>query len=197
MKYFLIIFLFFNYSLSHGQDSTFSFTKQGFTDYVVAKVDGKSQSDLYKKAIDWISVTYKNPNQVIKAKIENEYIRFEGSNSSLICTKVLGLKSCDMATYQIEISFKDGKYKFDVIELKYYQKPSQYTSGGWFEIGLPTPKVVEVNPEAMNAYFNDDGEVKKIFRFYVEDIPNEFNSLNNSLKDFLLNDKLPSQQKDW
>jgi len=197
MKY-LLFLLFISFSiLSFGQDSTFTFTKNGFTDFVVSKVEGKLQADLYKKALDWISVTYKNPNVVIKAKIENEYIRFEGSNSNMICTKILGLKTCNLSTYQIELSFKDGKYKFDVIELKQYTTPSQYTSGGWSEIVLSTPKDVQDKPDVMNSIFAEDGEPKKMFRFYVENIPIEFNSLNKSLKEFLSNDKIPSQQKDW
>ena len=197
MRYSIVIFLTFFSFESYSQDSTFTFTNKGVTDYVVSKVEGKSQSDLYKKALDWISVSYKNPNEVIKAKIENEYIRFEGSNKYMLCTKVLGLMDCDLSTYQIEISFKEGKYKFDVIELKHYLKPSQYSSGGWYDVGLPTPKQVEEKPEMMNVYFNEDGGTKKMFRFYVENIPKEFNSLNQSLRDFLSNDKIPSQQKDW
>ena len=197
MRYSIVIFLTFFSFESYSQDSTFTFTNKGVTDYVVSKVDGKSQSDLYKKALDWISVTYKNPNVVIKAKIENEYIRFEGSNSSMICVKSLGMMQCDLATYQIEVSFKDGKYKFDVLEVRSYTKPSQYAAGGWSDIVLPTPSQVEVKPEVMNGYFNDEGEPRRLMRFYVENIPKEFNSLNQSLKDFLSNDKIPSQQKDW
>ena len=182
---------------SYGQDSTFTFTKSGFTDFVVSKVDGKSQADLYKKALDWISVTYKNPNEVIKAKIENDYIRFEGSNRSMICVKSLGMMQCDLATYQVEISFKEGKYKFDVIEVRVYTRPSQYASGGWSAIVLPTQKQVDEKPESMNGYFNDEGEPRRLMRFYVENIPKEFNALNQSLREFLSSDKIPSQQKDW
>lgn len=183
---------------SYCQDTTFTFTPNGFTDYVVTKIEGKSQNDLYKKAIDWVAVTYNNPNEVIKAKIENDYIRIEGSNSDMICIKSLGTVNCNLAKYQIEISFKEGKYKFDLIEIKSYASPSQYTAGGWSETFLPTSKFFETHPEAKNGYFNEDtGEPKKMFKLYVENIPAEFNRLNQSLKDFLLNDKIPSQQKDW
>ena len=197
MKYILILLLMTQSFFSYSQDTAFTFTKNGFTDFVVTKVDGKSQSDLYKKAIEWISVTYNDPSQVLKAKIENDYIRIEGSNNDMICLKMLGSKTCNSAKYQIEISFKDNKYKFDVIEVKQYASPSQYSAGGWYEVGLPTSKTLESNPNAINTYFNDEGEAKKMFRFYIENIPTEFNRLNQSLKDFLLNDKIPSQQKDW
>jgi hypothetical protein len=184
-------------NLSFAQDSTFLFTKDGFTDFVVTPVDGKNKSVLYNKALDWISVTYKNPNVVIKAKIENEYIRFEGSNNNMLCIKTLGIKNCELANYQIEVSFKDGKYKFDLIEVKEYAKPSQYGSGGWNTVLLPTPEEVKIKPSIMDHYFNDEGEPRKLQRFYVENIPAEFNALNQSLRQFLLSDKIPSQQADW
>ena len=192
----ILIFLLLSY-VSYGQDSIFTFTPNGFTDYVVTKIEGKSQNELYKKTIDWVTITYKSPNDVIKAKIENDFIRIEGSNNDMMCMRILGSPSCNLAKYLIEISFKEGKYKFDLTEIRQYVTASEYTSGGWYEFGLPTSKTLETNPEAMNAYFNDEGEPKKPFKYYVENIPAEFNRLNQSLKDFLLNDKIPSQQKDW
>ncbi len=192
----ILIFILLSFG-SYGQDSVFTFTPNGFTDYVVNKIEGKSQNELYKKTIDWVTITYKSPSDVIKAKIENDFIRIEGSNNDMMCLKVLGSPSCNLAKYLIEISFKEGKYKFDLTEIKQYVSASQYSAAGWYEVGLPTSKTLETNPDAMNTYFNDDGEPKKVFRFYVENIPAEFNRLNQSLKDFLLNEKIPSQQKDW
>lgn len=197
MKKITQILLFtFIVSNSYSQDSTFVFTTSGFTDYVVTNINGKSQSDLYKKALDWVSVTYKNPNEVIKAKIENDYLRIEGGNSNMCCTKIMGIKTCNPSKYQIEISLKEGKYKFDVISITQYVAPSQYSSGGWSEVGLPSPKAVELNPEIMKTYYNDDGDPKKLMRLYIENIPPEFNKLNESLKEFLKSDAIPSK-KDW
>lgn len=197
MKCILVLLLSTVLGLSFAQDSTFLFTKDGFTDFVVSSVDGKSKSVLYSKTLDWISVTYKNPNVVIKAKIENEYIRFEGSTKNMLCMKILGTKDCNLANYQIEVSFKDGKYKFDVIEIKEYITPSQYGGGDWRTVLLPTSAEVKIKPDVMDHYFNGEGEPRKLYRFYVENIPAEFNALNQSLKQFLLSDKIPSQQTDW
>ena len=79
-------------NLSFGQETEFKFTKEGFTDFVVTQCEGKTQAELYKKALDWVSVTYKNPKEVIKAQIENDYIRIEGSSNSLVCLNILGKK---------------------------------------------------------------------------------------------------------
>ena len=79
-------------NLSFSQETEFKFDKEGFTDFVVTQCEGKTQAELYKKALDWVSVTYKNPKEVIKAQIENDYIRIEGSSNSLICLNILGKK---------------------------------------------------------------------------------------------------------
>lgn len=117
--------------LSFAQETEFKFTKDGFTDFVVTTVEGKTQQELYKKTLEWIQVTYKNPKEVLLAQIENDYIRFEGFKPNTLCLNSLGMLICENIKYQIEVSFKDGKYKFDVIKLETYTKSSQYVSGGW------------------------------------------------------------------
>ena len=109
------LLVFFNLSI-YGQESEFKFTKDGLTDFVVTPVNGKMQNELYKKTLDWISLTFKEPGEVIKANIENEYIRIEGFSKELICYSYMG-KRCGATKYEIEISFKDGKYTFDVLSI--------------------------------------------------------------------------------
>ena len=48
------------------------------TDYIVIPVENKTASEISKKIIERIKITYKNPDKVILSTIENEYIRFEG-----------------------------------------------------------------------------------------------------------------------
>lgn len=170
----------------YGQETDFKLTKDGFTDFVVTPVENKTQAEMYKKAIDWISVTFKDPREVIKSQIENDYIRIEGSSNSLICVNILGMKNCYLSKYQIEISFKDGKYKFDVIEMSLFAPASQYSSGGWY------PE----NFVKMDLYFKDNGELRGRYKYYPE-IPVYFNKLNSELKDFILSDKIPSKKTDW
>ncbi len=64
---------------SNAQETEFTFTAdRGMTDFIVTQVEGKTAPEIYKKVIDWIKITYKNPNEVILSTIENEYVRFEG-----------------------------------------------------------------------------------------------------------------------
>ncbi len=155
-------------NLTSGQETEFKFSKEGFTDFVVTKCEEKTQTELYEKTLDWVSVTFKNPKEVIKAEIENDYIRIEGSSKSLICMNNLGMTKCNNATYQIEISFKPEKYKFDVIEIKQYGEPSKYSSGGWYNVDITNT----------NDYYNKRGKIRLSYKYFPINIPPYFNNLN-------------------
>jgi hypothetical protein len=190
MKKLVLLALFIN-TLGFAQEREFTFTKDGFTDFVITEVPNKNQSELYKKALDWVAVTYNNPKEVIKAQIENDYIRIEGIKSSAICTKILLTTECDDTKYQIEISFKDGKYKFDVISIEQYIKPSKYSSiYGWRD-------TVIASPGGASAFYREDGEIRSMYKYYPTQIPKIFNDLNSSLKDFLNSNSIPSKKSDW
>lgn len=70
MKNIILLLVLSVFSLGHSQESEFKFTKDGLTDFVVSPVNGKTQSELYKKALDWVSYSFKEPGEVIKANIE-------------------------------------------------------------------------------------------------------------------------------
>ena len=180
----LICLLFTTVALS--QESNFKFDKDGFTDYVVIECPGKTQEDLYKKALDWVAVTYKDPEEVIKAKIVNDYIRIEGSSENLILLNVLG-KSYYRARYQIEISLKDGKYKFDIIDIRQYTPSSKYTSGGW----------APLNIAYTTDYYNKKGELRGMYKYLPDSLTNYFNDLNNSLKKFVDTETSSTKKNEW
>lgn len=183
MKKIILVLVLIVSQLSFGQEKEFTFTKDGFTDFVVTDCSGKTQAELYKKCMDWISVTYKNPKEVLKAQIENDYIRFEGSKDGLICTNGFGVKSCYNTKYQIEVSFKEGKYKFDIIDMKFYLG-AQY---GWIDFPL----------NGVKSYYDKNGIIKKMNKHYPEMIPPYFNDLNKSLNDFIVSNEIPSKKSDW
>ncbi len=175
-------------SLSFGQETQFTFNKEGFTDYIVTPVEGKTQKELYLKALNWISVTYNNPKEVIKAQIENEYIRIEGVKSNMFVLDAgLGIKIINDGRYQIEISFKDGKYKFDVIKLETYVKPDKYSSGGW----------TDINTENTTSYYRENGAVRNIFKNYPQSIENTFNILNYDLLKYIGNNATVAKNENW
>lgn len=185
MKKIIVALLFGFFGFAQGTE--FKLSKEGFTDYVVTEIPGKTQSDLYKKVMDWVSVTYKNPKEVIKAQIENDYIRIQGASSVLVVFNILGSKTYYDSRYQIEISLKDGKYKFDVIEIEFYTTPSKYGVGGWSALTL-TPG---------DYLYNKKGEIRSNYKYFPELIPTYFNQLNKELESFLKSDSIPSKKSDW
>lgn len=178
-KIILLLAMFFSL-LGFSQETEFKFTKDGFTDFVIIPVENKNQSELYKKAIDWVAVTFKNPKEVIKVQIENDYIRIEGFSKELLCFNSMGKAFYD-ANYLIEISFKDGKYKFDVLSITLLNTKSD-------------PNVQLTN---MNEYYKENGAIKGTYKYFPEIIPTYFNKLNTELKEFLLSDNIPSKKNDW
>jgi uncharacterized membrane protein len=161
---------------AYSQETEFTFSSEkGMTDYVVTNVDGKTAPDIFKKIIDWIKVTYKNPNKVILSTIENEYIRFEGiSNISNLNCK-----------YQIEISIKDGRYKFDLIGLQVYVDANQMNIPiGWNDFKAVN-FITNSTKESIEPMFKKDGSFKGWCK-YTPDFPIYFNALNKSIDDSIL-----------
>lgn len=184
MKKIITIFTLLYSFLSFGQEKEFTFTKSGLSDFVVTESEGKTQIELYKKCTDWVSLTYKNPKEVIKAKIENEYIRIEGFSNDIVCYNYMG-KRCSDTKYEIEISFKDGRYKFDVLSISELNNMSKSISWTNFEINNPV------------AIYDKKGEIKKSYKYIPEMVPAYFNNLNLELKNFLKSDSIPSKKSDW
>jgi len=169
-------------------DTVFYFTPDGLTDYVIMNVPSKSAVDLYKKTIEWVAVTYKSPKDVILSQIENEYIRIEGVDKAMWAIKMLGLSDNVMCRYQIEISFKDNKYKFDVLKLESYTAPSQYAIGGWNNTPIDA---------GVKSMFDKNGNIRKLCLPQLQGIENSFNALNKSLLDFMTSNVIPSKKENW
>jgi hypothetical protein len=70
-----------------------------------------------------------------------------------------------------------------VIKLEYLAPATQYSAGGWTEVGL----------DYTASYYNKKKELKGVFKYFSE-IPSYFNNLNQDLKKFLESDIVPSMQ---
>ena len=125
-------------TISYAQDfPKLKLTPNG-VEPIIVNTDSLQATDLYKKALNWVQETYKNPEKVIKAKIENEKLRIDGYAENAWWFKVMGQKSYLNTTYTLEISFKDGKYKFEYIigefstdkQTVYYDYKSFYKKNG-------------------------------------------------------------------
>ncbi len=166
-------------SFSFSQGAEFKFSVNGFTDFVVTPVEGKSATELYKKTIDWILTTYKNPKKANLEQIENKFIRIEGFADKLLLFNNSGKNFYD-AKYQIEISFKDGKYKFDVISVNL----------------LNTKSKPEMELNDMSEYYKKDGGLKTSYKYFPDNFAQFFNNLNNDLKKYILNLE-ETKKNDW
>lgn len=170
-------------SLTFGQDK-FIYDQKGLNPkYVVVEIDSLEQNEIFTKTINWIKETYKNPDEVIKTTIDNEKIRIEGYDVNSFSYKSMGDFSVDVL-YTIEISFKNGRYKFQPIELKSKFQPSGcYQPGEYFKINLSDG----------SEYYKNNGKLK-CSNNLPSSISNLLNSLNENLIIYLTK---PQTEDDW
>jgi len=172
------------YTANAQAPAKFELTPQGFTDYIVADVPGKSKADLFKKTADWIEVNYKSAD-AIKSKAEGDKISFEGTGK--VVSFDGGLKKTHDSRYQIEVALKDGKYKFDLLKLEYYVERNQLGPGGWREVNL-----IDVA-----GYYTKQGTLRPANKYFTE-IVDYFNSLSDELKRFIESGATATVKKsDW
>lgn len=88
--------------------------------FVVIPAEGKTAKQLYDDAVKYINKTYKSADDVIKGKTDGEYLKFITFAPSFITLKNGFTKVPFNAKYTIELNFKDGKVKYEIIELEIY-----------------------------------------------------------------------------
>lgn len=171
---------------SFGQETEFKFTKDGLTDYVVGEVPNKTAPEIYKKVIEWVNKTYNTPKEVIKASIDNDYVRIEGVARKALSIKVplIPAATYDLR-YMIEVSVKDNKYKFDITNMEIYTPPSQYVSGGW------------QNYNNISWIYKDNGEIRKPYSTFPTELETLFNGLNHSLKEYVNSSETIRKSDNW
>jgi predicted nucleotidyltransferase len=85
--------------------------------YLVIEAPDKSTAELYQNAIRYVNENYKNPEEVIKGKTENEYLRFETYVPQFTKVNNSGAKLEVSMKYTTELRFKDGKVRFEITAL--------------------------------------------------------------------------------
>jgi len=86
--------------------------------FVVINADGKTAKELYDIAIKYINKNYKSTNDDIKGNIDGEYISFNTHIVNFV-TVVINLMPLSYdANHTIELNFKDGRVKYEVINLQ-------------------------------------------------------------------------------
>lgn len=152
-------------SISNSQTSTFKFNEDGSTDYVLYNVDKATAKDLYTKTLNWINTTYKNPELVLKAKVENEMIRIETFNTKTFSRKFQSGTIAEYdSKYTLEIEFQDGKYR-----IKYSHN----------EISIEGMQVYFKFTDVLNNVADKNGnDFKDCKQQYESNVQSLFNSLN-------------------
>jgi hypothetical protein len=166
-------------NIGFSQETEFKFSNSGITDFIIIEVPTKTAPELFKQTKDWINTYYNNPQKSIKACIENQYIRIEGFTRELLCFNTMG-KKCYDSNYQIEISFQDGKYKFDLIEVNL----------------LNTQSNPHMTLTDMSEYYKKNGEIKGTYKHFPTTFPKFFNDINQNLFDYLSGNATP-KNKGW
>lgn len=144
MKKLFLFALFVFSTLAYGQKLVV--TPLGLRDaddvkktYVVVSAEGKTAKQLYDNAEKYVNKSYHSPEDVIKGKIEGEYLRFITHISDFLEVNNSGVMIPTDADYAVELNFKDGKAKIEISSLDIYSQKGGYKvlfSGGAFQ-GYP------------------------------------------------------------
>ena len=102
-------------------------------DVIVTSREGTAK-ELYNKVLDNIKDIYNNPSEVITAQTEGKFIKISGVASNNYKQNVIGTISYNDVNYNIEFYFRDGRVKVELSRLDVYFPPSQYSSGGYYDI---------------------------------------------------------------
>ncbi|MGL2967342.1 DUF4468 domain-containing protein [Flavobacterium sp. XGLA_31] len=168
MKLKACLLLVFITTATFAQDTEFKFSKDGLTDFIVTSFDSPAKT-LYTNALAWVKENNKAPDAV-KMTVENEKITFQGIKDNFFCNKAGGTTVCSKAIYTIEMTFKDGKYKFDITEIV---------------LKDINGKISRPNMNDFSEYYDKDGNLKK----YMTDLPatyeTYFNGLNKSFVSYM------------
>jgi len=147
-------------------------SKDQSKDYLILECEGLTASQIYNNAIKYINENYKSPEDVIKAKSEGEYFRFETYAPAFMNYKNSGIVNVPIdATYMTELRFKNGKVRFEIIDL--VMRNPEYNNDMLFSGG------------AMSGYiiFNRKGKLKKPQE--KSDLEEYFNYQVKKLSDYL------------
>lgn len=95
---------------------TFKFNPDGTAEFCMYQADKLTAAEIYTKTINWINETYKNPDAVIKGKVENEMVRIDGFNDKMFTRTVSSGKVIDYGVkYTMEIQVQDNKFRIKFI----------------------------------------------------------------------------------
>jgi hypothetical protein len=108
----------------------------------VVQVAGANQAELYARAKLWFADTFKSAKAVVQADDKDTGI-IQGTAFQDISVVAMGIPSAVKLWYTIKIALKDGRYKYDITDLRVQNYPSQYN----LSPGEPTPAEAYINTD--------------------------------------------------
>lgn len=110
--------------VANAQDSIpkFQVTPDGIAP-IVLQLDNMAVAEIYRKTINYVQETYKNPKEVLKADMPNEMLRINGFKKNVWAQKLpmTPMFYYDME-YTLEIEMKDNKVRLTLT-------PNQFWAG--------------------------------------------------------------------
>lgn len=190
MKKILLALLFSIPLLTVAQDAeptsipaTFTWVKDvGLTNFIVVPVTGKTADDLYMSAVSWVTsrkdLTYEDTQH-------GKSLRLKGTTDKLHCYTAITYTNCLTTEYVIDMFFKDGKYRMEVISMR---SDHGDKLGGW--------QGVEIFPPFNYKYYNKKGEIRGVFKWLESSLPKFFDDLSFSYKAAATKTS-PANDNDW
>jgi len=146
----------------------FDLTKNGVSP-IILNIDSLDAKSIYLRAMNWIQETYKDPQKVLKANIQNEKVRVETYKSNAWYYMSLGRRYDYDMDYTFEIEFKDGK-----VRLTY--TPGQFWVQG--KRGL-----------TYESFYKSSGELRQAYKEGEISLEASMNELKDSLYNYLTKKK--------
>ena len=144
-------------------------------------------TELYTKALNWVEETYKNPDEVLKGKVEGKYIRLNGSVSNLLQRNVIGKMFYYNVRYSVEIKFRENKIKYEITKFESYSPPSQYSSGGWYEESFGFKIAKKKSKPNRKTGLREPGKFIKDGGENFRNVRSHFESLGLGLNEYVTN----------
>ncbi|MCU0416378.1 MAG: DUF4468 domain-containing protein [Cytophagaceae bacterium] len=138
--------------------------------------DSLTKDQLYDRAKRWLTIYYKNTTFDMDSKAI--YTITKTGTFNIALTYDFKYKSQNTITYSISISFKDGRYRYKITDVRFYP----VSSGAKAQLNLETAysKMTTQNKNETNVQVNK-----------------EINTVIADLKAYMLKGEAPTTEEDW
>jgi hypothetical protein len=136
--------------------------------YIVINVDSVSARDLYTRVYSYIQRTWKNPEFTNNGRIEGELLHVKNyAADAIVARGNLGMKLYLNLRYSLNLDFKTGKVRYEIVDLNINTTADNGTSNSYYipyTKGLvwclynkdgTVPKKGEGTKDQLEKYFND------------------------------------------